>query len=274
MKFAIDILSILLPLLYFVTVWTYARAFFSGIKLANRLKTPLLMFTLFIHLLYLYARTLEYNHPPITTIFEIMSLLSFSIAVSYLYIELRTKVRETGYFILNMSFFFQLISSLFIRDFIDVNPVLRSNLLGFHVTSALLGYAAIAISAVYGFLYLMLYHDIKASKFGVIYKKLPNLEVLENMSFRSTVLGFVLLTIAIVIGFVWLPKAFQNFSYFDPKLIGTLFVWALYGVGLLAKRLAGWQGRKIVILSMSGFAITVLSMTIINLFFSSFHNFY
>jgi ABC-type uncharacterized transport system permease subunit len=274
MKPFLETLTYLLPIFYFVTVWLYAKGFFSDQKFADRLKTPFLGVTLLIHICYFVVRTGYLQHPPITSIFELMSVLAFSIAATYLYLETMTRVRGTGYFILNLSFFFQLLSSLFIRNEVIVNPVLRSNWLGFHVTSALLGYAAIAISAVYGFLYLMLYHEIKASKFGVIYKKLPSLEVLEGMSLRATLSGFTLLTIAMVLGALWLPRAFQNYSYLDSKLIGTFLIWLLYGGGLLAKRIAGWKGRKMMILSLSAFGLAFFSLTIINFFFSEFHTFY
>ena len=75
-------------------------------------------------------------------------------------------------------------------------------------------------------------------------------------------------------GLIWLPRAFEHFSYFDPKLIGTVFIWAMYGVGLGAKKTIGWQGRKIMILSIIAFAISFFSLTIINVYFSAFHKFY
>ncbi|MBI3580161.1 MAG: cytochrome C biogenesis protein, partial [Ignavibacteriales bacterium] len=105
-----------------------------------------------LHLVYLLSRTVAFDHPPVTTVFEIFSMLAFSVAVAYAVIESRSKAKETGYFILNISFFFQLVSSLFIKDLLEVPQILRSSWFGLHVTSALLGYAAITISAVYGFL--------------------------------------------------------------------------------------------------------------------------
>src|SRR5208283_1049223 len=177
MRTFISIIGIILPVLYFSTIWVYARAFFSGIKLAEFLKTPLLVLTVILHFLYIIFRTIEYDHPPITSVFEILSLIAFTIALVYTFIEFKTKNKSTGYFILIIPFFFQLVSSLFIKEISEVPPLLRSNLLGLHVTSALLGYAAITISAVYGFLYLMLYHNIKSSQFGLIYNRLPNLEI-------------------------------------------------------------------------------------------------
>ncbi|MBI4546379.1 MAG: cytochrome c biogenesis protein CcsA [Ignavibacteriae bacterium] len=274
MRFFITLLQILLPLCYFATIWAYAKGFFRNERVAEVIKRPLLGLTLLLHTIYIVARTLEYFHPPITSVFELFSLIAFTIGLAYVYIELRTKITSTGYFILMLPFFFQLFSSMFTKEIPEIPEILRSHLLGFHVTSALLGYAAITISAVYGFLYLMLYHDIKSSQFGVIYKRLPNLEMLERMSFTATVFGFILLTIAIIVGLIWLPRITEDISFTDPKLFGTIVIWLIYASGLTAKRLGGWQGRRMMVLSVFGFTLTIFSMTIINMFFSEFHRFY
>jgi ABC-type uncharacterized transport system permease subunit len=152
--------------------------------------------------------------------------------------------------------------------------VLRSNLLGTHVFSALLGYSGITISAVYGFLYLTLYKDIKLNKFGLIFDRLPSLEVLEKLSYYSAIIGFTLLSVAIIIGVIWLPKAFPNFSYADPKLIGTMLVWLLYGIGILNKISGRWRGRKLIILSIIGFLLAIFSTMLTNFLAQSFHSFY
>ena len=186
---------------------------------------------------------------------------------------MRTKTTGTGFFVLVLAFLFQACSSLFIKDLTDITPILRSNLLGFHVSAALLGYTAISLSAVYGLLYLMLYHEIKSSRFGVIYSRLPNLETLEKMNHKAVVFGFLMLTISMVVGLFWLPRAFEGVSLLDPKLIGTLVIWMLYGGGLYAKRVFGWQGRKSMILSIVGFGFAFLSMTVVNLYLSGFHTF-
>ncbi len=270
----IYLLNWLLPFFYAATVWAYAKAFFRNSATAKKFKTKLLVGTVFCHFVYLLLRTTALDHPPITNIFEILSVLAFTTALAYLAIEYMTKVKSTGYFVLVISFFFQLVSSILIHEMAIMNPLLRNKLLGFHVTSALLGYSAFAISAVYGFLYIMLYHHIKSKRFGVIYDNLPDLEKLERMATLAVITGFLLLTVAIIVGIVWLPRAFEHYSYLDPKLVGTLVIWLMYGIGLLAKRSIGWQGRRIMVLSIVGFAITILSLTVVNVFLSGFHNFY
>ena len=270
----VDVLLIALPLLYAGLVGLYALSFFANPRSVERLKTPVLIGVVFLHLVYVAVRTAAFDHPPITTVFEIMTVLAACIAAGYLYIELRTKVSNTGFFILILALLFQTVSSVFIKDLLKIPDYLHSLVLGFHVSAALLGYTGISLSGVYSFLYLMLYHDIKSSRFGLIYDRLPNLEMLETMSHKAEVFGFFALSIAIGIGLVWLPRVFTDFSYLDPKLVGTLVIWVIYAVGLAAKRRFGWQGRKMMLVSVVAFGFVFFSMTVINIYLSSFHSFH
>lgn len=274
MNALIDSLNIVLPIFYCITFGFYSYDFMKGGKTFSNSKRLFLFITLLIHIFYLTFRTIEFGHPPITNVFEIFTVLAFSVAFSYFILELVTDIRGTGPFIIIISIIFQLISSFFIEDLVEVKEVLKSNLLGSHVLTALLGYAGITISAVYGFLYLILYKEIKLNKFGLVFNRLPNLEVLEILSFYSAVIGFILLTVAITIGVIWLPKAFPDFSFTDPKLIGSFLVWLLYGIGILAKIFLKWRGKKVVILSIVGFILAILSTMMTNFLAQSFHSFY
>lgn len=270
----IHFLNILLPILYLGTFSVYFYDFMKGEKKFINIKRLFIFITLLTHLVYLLIRTSEFEHPPITNVFEIFTVLAFSITFSYFLLELATDIRGTGPFIIIISFVFQLISSMFIVDQFEVKEVLKNNLLGTHVISALLGYSGFTISAVYGFLYLTLYKDLKDNRFGLIFNRLPNLEVLEKLSFYSAVLGFILLSIAIIIGVIWLPQAFPGFSFIDPKLIGTSLVWLLYGIGILSKLFSKWRGKKLILLSITGFVIAILSTILSNFISRSFHSFY
>jgi ABC-type transport system involved in cytochrome c biogenesis permease subunit len=268
------ILLFLLPFLYAGLVLLYALTFFWGVRAVEALKLPAVVAVITVHLVYLAARTVAFNHPPITSVFEIMTLLAISIAIAYFYIEIRTNASATGFFILFLAFVFQTFSSLFIKDLLQIPEFLHSLVLGFHVAAALLGYTGISLSAVYGLLYLMLYHDIRSSRFGIIYNRLPNLETLETMSLRSEAFGFWALGLAIVVGLFWLPRVFKDFSYWDPKLVGTIAIWVLYAIGFAAKRKYGWQGRKMMIVTLVAFCFVFFSMTVINFYLSGFHSFH
>ncbi len=271
---SINTLNLLLPLFYALAFGIYSYDFYNEKKIVSNSKRIVLFITLLMHTFYLISRTIEYNHPPITNKFEIFSIIAFSIGFSYFILELLTDIRGTGAFIILFSLIFQIISSIFIEHSYIVPEVLRNRLLGLHVINALLGYSGITISAVYGLLYMLLYKNLKSNKFGLIFDRLPSLEILEKLSFFSMVIGFVLLTFAIVIGIIWLPSAFPKFSYFDPKLIGTLFVWFVYGVGILSKLLGSLYGKKVILFSLIGFVVAIMSLIITNTLAKTFHSFY
>src|SRR5437867_8923017 len=107
-----------------------------------------------------------------------MTTVAFAVALVYFYVEFRAKTHKTGMFLLSFSFVFQTISSAFISNTGDFPDILRSPLFGIHTGAAVLGYTAFAVSAIYGVLFLLLYHDLKASRFGLIYQRLPSLEIL------------------------------------------------------------------------------------------------
>jgi len=119
----------------------------------------------------------------------------------------------------------------------------------------------------------MLYHDIKSNQFGVVYKRLPDLETLERMSFAATVVGTLLLTLAITLGVIWLPVAIPSFSYADPKLAGSIAIWVVYVFGLVARRAAGWKGRRMMVVTVTGFLIAVVSIAITTILPYGFHKF-
>ncbi|MCX6150571.1 MAG: cytochrome c biogenesis protein CcsA [Ignavibacteriales bacterium] len=270
----VKILNIILPILYATTFSVYLYDFLLGTKRLANAKRIFLFATLIFHTFYLLTRTIEFNHPPITNVFEIFTILAFSLSCSYFILELFTDVRGTGLFIIIFSILFQLISSVFIQDLTEVKEVLRNRLLGLHVISALLGYSGVTISAVYGLLYLILYKKIKLNKFGLIFERLPSLEIMEELSYYAAVIGFVLLSVAITIGIIWLPTAFPNFTYLDPKLVGTALIWLMYGIGIASKVVGKLKGKKVIVFSIVGFLIAIFSTILTNFLAKSFHSFY
>ncbi len=269
-----SICEVILPISYFATVVAYGLAFFREDTFAREWKSRLLVITVSIHAIYIGFHTMEYSRCMVTTPFEIMSLVAFTIIATYWFIERRVGARETGTFMVGIAFLFQLIAATMMRDVSEPNPILKNFSVGIHISTAIFGFSAITISAVYGMLYLLLYREIKVSSFGRTFKQLPSLASLEKLSTYATIVGFFFLTIAIIIGVFDLPRTFENFSYYDPKLIVTVFVWAIYGGVLFAHFIGKVEGRRIMMLSLGGFFMALFSMTIINAFLSGFHKFY
>jgi ABC-type uncharacterized transport system permease subunit len=265
----------LLPLAYGSALWLYGLAFFRREQKFQEWSRPALVTALLVHAMLIYAQTRYYGHCLVYTPFEMLTLISFTVTLIYVIVELVTGERGTGMFFVGLALLFQTVSVMFAPGLEAgrANPALLTDIVGLHISAALFGYTAFTISAVYGGLYLMLYHQLKSNKFGNFYEKLPSLQLLESMSDKSALIGLLFLTIAILIAVIYLPKALPNFSYSDPKLIATGVIWGVYLTALVAKFLARVDGRKVVILSLVGFLGTLLSMTVINLVMSGFHRF-
>lgn len=269
----VNILNILMPVMYAALFGFYMVDFYSEKADLNKLKRTTLLTTLIFHFFFILFRTIEFKHAPITSKFEIFTSIAFTVALSYFLLEYRTKVYTTGSFILFLSLIFQTLSSIFIDSKYMVNEVLSNPLLGVHVISALLGHSSLIISAVYGFFFILLYNRIKKRNFGTYFNKLPSLESLESMSFSSLFTGYLILTFSLMIGAIWLPIAFPHFQHWDPKLISSLFIWLVYTSGILSKKYFKWYGKKVIYLSIFGFAVLIISMMIPFVFRSSFHYF-
>jgi ABC-type transport system involved in cytochrome c biogenesis permease subunit len=273
----IQILNNILPVLYGIIILLYGFSFFSkrenSVTDLAAFKRPILMIILVIQVAYFAFRIIIYHHAPITTSYEILTLLAFSITLNYFFIEIKTNVRDTGFFILLIAGIVQLISTIFIQELLDINPVLKNYLLGFHVAFILIGYSAITISGIYGFLYMLLYRAIKENKFGPFYKRLPSLHLLEDLTYSALTFGFIFLSLTIMIGLIWLPHSIDSFSYSDPKLVATYIVWILYAIGFVSKIVGNFQSKTLMKMAFAGFVYTMLSVAFVNIFLSSFHKF-
>ena len=262
-----------MPCIYLLLFLIYSYDFYTNKKDYAFAKRLLLIASVSVHFIFIILRTYEFSHAPITNKFELFSSIAFTITLAYFLVEIVTNVRSTGFFIIFIALVFQLTSSIFVYNQYIVKDVLRNPLLGIHVISALLGHSSLTLSAVYGILFLILYKKIKTHNYGNIFNKLPNLEMLEKMSFYSVVIGYIILTFSIIIGGIWLPIAFPDFKHYDPKLLSSILIWLVYTCGIAVKILFKWYGRKVVYFSLIGFVVLIISMLIPIVFSSSFHNF-
>ena len=272
MQTVINILNVLLPIMYAITIIDYVLYFFRQQSFVTRYPGIMLRISVAVHLADLFFRSIFYNHFPIANIFEALSAIAFAVAIVYMAIEIFTGDRSTGLFIIGIVFLFQLISSIFISSAKDISTIFNTPLFVFHTSSAVIAYSAFAISAIYGFFYLILYHEIKYHRFGILFKRLTSLEALGGLNFQAATVGFFCLTLAIGLGFWWGTSQDIGFSLVDPKLIAVLCTWAVYGVCIVVRKFLNQQGKWFVYFPMIGFLLSLLSVGI-GFIFASFHAF-
>jgi ABC-type uncharacterized transport system permease subunit len=269
----LDVANILLPLLYLGAVISYGFIFFAAHPAANRTATPALRGTVLLHLGYLAALAIHHRQFPAATVSQALSIVAFAVAVVYVYVEWHGRERSTGFWMVALVFFFQLLSSLLTRPNPPDREIFHDLFFGVHVSLALLGYAAFVVASAYAFLFLQLYRDLKAGRFSTFYGKLPPLEVLERMMIGALTVGFVTLTGAVVTGGIWAERLYHDEWMRDPKILITSATWMLYALALTLRKLRRWKGRQTAIASLAGLCAILFSLVAVNFFFTDFHGF-
>lgn len=269
----LDLANLLLPLLYLGAAAAYGFVFFTGSPAAGRVATPALHAAVGFHLANLVVLVLEYRQLPAATVSQALSIVAFAVAVVYLFVEWHGRERSTGFWMVSLVFFFQLLSSVLARPNPPAREIFHDPLFAAHVSLALLGYASFVVGAAYAFLFLQLYRDLKAGRFSTFFGKLPPLEVLERMMTGALSIGFIALTGAVITGAVYAEQLYHNAWMRDPKILVTVATWVLYASALLLRRLRHWQGRQTAFASLAGLCAILFSLVAVNFFFTDFHGF-
>jgi ABC-type transport system involved in cytochrome c biogenesis permease subunit len=267
--------------LYAAALVAYAWHFARRHAVVGRTATTLLVFGALAHTFVIGMQTMEVGHIPVAGPTSAISTFVWLLGLAYLYTEMTTEERAMGVFIMPLIVALQAIPA--IRPGVeDRAPVLQGPLFGVHVSSLLFAYASFALACVIGITYVLLFKEIKAKHLGFFYTRLPSLQVLDRMNQVTVVIGWIFLTVGIVVGVVWAAQArggygldprVQAMSVQDPKIFVALVCWMVYSFELFAARRIGWGGRRAAYLSALGFAIVLLNFVPVSYFFTTSHNF-
>ena len=267
--------------LYSVALVAYVWHFSTRDAAVGRTATTLLVAAALTHTFVIGMQTMGAGHVPIAGATSAISTFVWLLALAYLYTEMTTDERAMGVFILPLLVALQAIPAF--RPSAEVaSPVLQGPLFGVHVSSLLFAYASFALACVIGITYVLLFKEIKAKHLGFFYARLPSLQVLDRMNQRSIAIGWIFLTLGMIVGAVWATQArgyagsdprVQAMSLQDPKIFVALVCWAVYSFELFAARRIGWGGRRAAYLSALGFAIVLLNFVPISYFLTKSHNF-
>jgi ABC-type transport system involved in cytochrome c biogenesis permease subunit len=271
-----------LPLaLYAAAFVVYAIHFAKRQPSVGRTATTLLLLGVLSHTFVIGMQTMEVRHVPFSNTSTAVSSFVWMLALSYLYIEVTTDERAMGVFIVPILVGLQTIPA--INPGIDYrDPVLDSPWFWVHVTTLLFAYATFALAAMLGLTYMLQFKEIKKKHLGYFYKRLPSLHVLDAMNSRAVIVGWLFLTIGVVVGIVWTAQALaqspensnlQAMSLQDPKIFIAVLTWAVYSFAMVARKTLGWTGRRAAWLSALGFVIVLLNFLPVSYFVTTSHTF-
>ncbi len=101
----------------------------------------------------------------------------------------------------------------------------------------------------------------------------PSDHALDDLNYRSIMVGFPLLTLGIVTGAAWANYAWGTYWSWDPKETWSLITWFIYAAYLHARFTAGWRGKKAAVLAIVGFGAVIFTYIGVNFLLSGLHSY-
>jgi cytochrome c-type biogenesis protein CcsB len=206
------------------------------------------------------------GHAPLSNLYESLVFFAWTAGVIYLFVEFKYKNVLIGAFVTPIAFLAMAYASMSpnISDRIQpLVPALKSNWLIAHVATCFFGYAAFAVAFGMSIMYLIKARNPEAME-GII-SHIPKLDVLDELTHRMVLFGFLFLTGGIITGAVWANSAWGSYWSWDPKETWSLITWFVYATLLHARLMRGWEGRQIAYLSILGFSAVLFTYFGVNL---------
>ncbi len=260
-------------LFYLVGALAYLHFIFTLNERSAKLGRMLLLIGAILHAAGFVARYFVAGYTPITSLFESLSFSAFAIVCVFLAFELRYHLRVLGAFVAPLAFAFSVSASFLPGEVRALAPALNSYWLPVHVMLLFFGNAVFAVAFGAGIMYLLMERELKTKKMGAIFKRLPSLNVLDDINYRCLTIGFPLLTLGIITGSIWAEYAWGSYWSWDPKEVWSLITWFLYAALLHGRVTVGWRGRKAAILAIVGFCAILFTFLGVNLLLPGLHTY-
>lgn len=123
-------------------------------------------------------------------------------------------------------------------------PALKSPWLVIHVSTAIISGGVFLLANVIAAAYLYLDNMESKGERNVWAKRLPSLEVLDQLSYRLVAFVFPLWTFSVIAGAIWAEAAWGRYWGWDPKETWAFITWVAYAAYLHARVTVGWRGRR------------------------------
>jgi len=255
----------------FITLFLYLAATAGYISYLITLKKPIsllstsvLIVSFILHAAEITLRYPKLGHPPFIGI-ETLSFLAWAIVGIYLLVEWRYKVYVLGSIVSPIAFILLLLTVVVPEGEIHVPPYLRSVWFPLHVGFAFLGNAIFSLACAAGIMYIIQERQVKGHRLGGTYKRLPSLDVLDDINEMCLFIGFPLMTFGIITGFIWSKSAWGTFWNTSPRVVFSLITWLLYATLLTGRITVGWRGRRAAVYAITGFSIMIMTYFAINI---------
>lgn len=144
-----------------------------------------------------------------------------------------------------------------------------------HVIFAWMTYATYSVAAGCGLAEILKTRAEKRGPLaaGSFYDRLPSIPVLQDVTFRLVVFGFLVNAVMIASGAIWAYRLWGSYWSWDPVENWSLITWLAYGLYLHLRLTIGWRGTRLAWIAVLALVGVMMTFWGIQLFPTTYHLF-
>jgi cytochrome c-type biogenesis protein CcsB len=232
------------------------------------------------HTVAVVTRGLAVHRAPWGNMYEFVTALTCVAAIFFLFVMVRYRAWTLGVFVMGaVVIALGLAETLIYTAAGQLVPALQSYWLDIHVTAMTLATGIFFVAAVLGVVYLAA--DRYAGRVAAgraepgngIVRRLPSIEQIDRLTYRTVVFGFPVWTFGVIAGAIWADQAWGRYWGWDPVETWAFITWVLYAAFLHARATAGWRGRRAHYIQLLGFASLMFNILVVQVFIAGLHSY-
>ena len=189
---------------------------------------------------------------------QLFSLLAAITVAGYLILDWKYDLPVAGAFVAPFTVAVMVPAHLVASTARAIPPKLyHSVALSVHVGAAAIGTGMLALAFGLALLYLASERQVKTKRPGRLFARLPSLDLIDKAGYRLAVWGFVFLSLTIATGSLVSHESTGTALPFAPKQGFAILAWALFASLIQARLVAGWRGRRVAFLVITGFVLII-----------------
>lgn len=253
------IFPLVVGVLYVAATWTLNRATHNDSVKERNTALGIMAAAILVHTLLQYHAWIgqPFDHVEATAVFSLCSLVLVMLWITTL--PRKNAVLESGLIVMPIAALANFLKAIFPPGVAAEGSTLGQAPTGtiVHVASSVISFGLLSLAGVYAILVLAIDHSLKKRKLTSFVRSLPPLDKLEALLFQVIQTGFVLLTIALVSGLIYVDNLMAQ--HLMHKTVLSILAWVVFGALILGRWLKGWRGAIAVRLTLAGIGLLLLS---------------
>jgi len=223
------------------------------------------------HFVSLVEAVQELGQVTLASVHNSESLLGFLIMVVFMLVYVVYKTTSHGIVVFPLVFLLVFIAATGQQPLVFTSDAAKHGWLAAHIFAIFTGYAALFVSFAASLLYLLQERALKSKVSTGMFSRLPALQVIDEIGYRSLMLGFPFMTLGLIFGSVVAESAYHRVDFQDPKILLSVLMWAVYLIMVYTRISAGWRGRRAAVLASAAFLAAIVAW--VANYFSGMHRF-